>query len=246
MYPRNAGREGTPLGDSHWSALSYRCVHLRLNRSIVSSTVSGWGAALGLGAIGESEGARGPKRQEQIEASERPEHQQLHMGHRRRCPPRRLRPGQVPRRHPAHDGHPPSGRRAGTDQGCGTPHEGPVGRRRHHQPGPSPAPGLRRGLLQHLPLPTTRPHVPRPPTAVAGRLRGVLGRLLAQRPGGPGQVQVPQPDSDPRGSGRLGLPAGKVSRQLHQPQPQAHSERGTLRCVWRAWTTTPWARSSKS
>ena len=51
------------------------------------------------------------------------------MGHRRRCPPRRLRPGQVPRRHPAHDGHPPSGRRSRTYEGYGTSHEGPVGRR---------------------------------------------------------------------------------------------------------------------
>ena len=44
----------------------------------------------------------------------------------------------------------------------------------------------------------------------------------------------------------LGSLLEKVPRQLDQPQPQADSERGQARCGWRAWTTTPWARSSRS
>ena len=43
-----------------------------------------------------------------------------------------------------------------------------------------------------------------------------------------GEVQVPQPDSDPGGSGRTRLLAGEVPRQLDQPQPQAHPERRRL------------------
>jgi hypothetical protein len=39
--------------------------------------------------------------------------------------------------------------------------------------------------------------VARQPAAVAGRLRGLPQRLLAQRPGHPGELQVPQP-ADPR------------------------------------------------
>ena len=35
----------------------------------------------------------------------------------------------------------------------GTPHEGPVGCRRHNEPGTCPAPSVRRSLLQHLALP---------------------------------------------------------------------------------------------
>ena len=33
-------------------------------------------------------------------------------------------------------------------------YEGAVGRRRHHQPGGRPSPGLRTSLLQHIKLPT--------------------------------------------------------------------------------------------
>ena len=46
--------------------------------------------------------------------------------------------------------------------------------------------------------------------AVTVRLRGVPRQLLAQRPRGPGEVQVPQPDSDLGGSRRAGFPAGEV------------------------------------
>ena len=79
------------------------------------------------------------------------------MGHCGRRAARCLRAGQVPRRHPAHDGHSPPRRSSGTDQGRGSPHEGPVGRRRHNEPGPGAAPSLRRSLLQHVALPTPRP-----------------------------------------------------------------------------------------
>ena len=61
------------------------------------------------------------------------------------------------------------------------------------------------------------------PTAVAGRLRGVSRRLLPQRPGGAGEVQVPQPDPHAGRSGRARLPAGEVPRSIGQPQPEARS-----------------------
>ena len=43
-----------------------------------------------------------------------------------------------------------------------------LGRRRHHQPRPSLAPGRRRGLLQHVPLPSPRPYIPRPNNSDCG------------------------------------------------------------------------------
>ena len=86
--------------------------------------------------------------------------------------------------------------------------------------------GVRRGLLQHVAVPSPRPCRPRQPTAVAGRLRGVSRRLLAQRPGGAGEVQVPQPDPHARRSRRTRLPAGEVPRSIGQPQPKARPQRG--------------------
>ena len=47
--PSQRGTGGYAVGGQPLVCLSFRCVHLRLNRSIVSSTVSGWGAALGVG-----------------------------------------------------------------------------------------------------------------------------------------------------------------------------------------------------
>ena len=153
------------------------------------------------------------------------------MGDSGRRAARRLRAGQVPRRHSAHDGHSPPGRRPRADERSGAPHEGAAGRRRHNEPGPGAAPGLRRGLLQHLSLPAPRSCLPRAATAASGRFRGVPRRLLAKRPGGPGEVQVPQPDSDLGRSRRAGLPDREVSRQLGQPQPEARHERRRLRAT---------------
>ena len=44
----------------------------------------------------------------------------------------------------------------------------------------------------------------------------------------------------------LGFLLEKVPRQLDQPQPQAGPERRRLGAAGGAWTTTPWARSSRS
>ena len=49
---------------------------------------------------------------------------ELHLGHRGRRPARPLCPGQVPRRDPADDGGPPTGRRPGADEACGPRDEG--------------------------------------------------------------------------------------------------------------------------
>ena len=165
---------------------------------------------------------------EQREAHERSQHQQLHLGHRGRRAAGCVRARQVPRRDPAHDRHPPPGRRARADQGRRPRHEGDARRRGDHQPGRRPAPGRRRGVLQHVAVPAPRPHRHRPAAAVAGRLRDLPLRLLAQRRGGPRQVQVPSPDSHAGGSRRAGLPGGEVSGQLDQPQPPARAERGRL------------------
>ena len=156
------------------------------------------------------------------------------MGHRGRRAARRLRAGQVPRRHPAHDGHPPPGRRSRADQAGRAAHEGPVRPGRHHQSGRRLAPGRRGGVLQHVALPAARSHLARASAAVARRLRDLPLWLLAQRPGGPRQVQVPPPDSHAGGSGRAGLPGGKVSGQLDQPEPPPRSERQRLRASARA------------
>ena len=66
-----------------------------------------------------------------------------------------------------------------------------------HPPGPSTAAGRRSGVLQHIEVHTARPQGPRQPTAAQGRLRGVSRRLLAERPGHPGEVRVSEPDSTP-------------------------------------------------
>ena len=108
-----------------------------------------------------------------------------------------------------------------------------AGRRGRNEPGRRAPTGVRAGLLQHVALPAPQPDLSRSVSAAAGRLRGVPRRLLAQRPGAPGQVQVPQPDSHAGGGGRPGLPAGEVPGQLDQPQPGARPERGRLRAPGR-------------
>ena len=65
---------------------------------------------------------------------------------------------------------------------------------RHHQPGRGAAAGRRPGVLQHLEVHAARPQGPRQPAAAQGRLRGLPRRLLAERPGHPRQLRVPQPD----------------------------------------------------
>ena len=47
-----------------------------------------------------------------------------------------------------------------------------------------------------------RPSRPHEPAAAQGRLRGLPRRLLAQRPGDPRQLRVPQPDPAPLEGGR--------------------------------------------
>ena len=108
------------------------------------------------------------------------------------------------------------------------PHEGAARRGGHHQPGRRPAPGRRRGFLQHVAVPAPRSHRHRPAAALASRLRDLPLRLLAQRRGGPRQVQVPSPDSHAGGSRRAGLPGGEVPGQLDQPQPPSRAERRRL------------------
>ena len=179
-------------------------------------------------------------------ASERVEREQLYLGHRGRRAAGRVRAGQVPGRDPADDGDSAAGRGAGADEGSGPADEGPAGRRRHHEPRRGAAAGGRRSVLQRVALPAARPHVAGNAAAVAGGLRGVPGRLFAERPGGAGEIQVPQPDSDAGGSGRAGLPAGEVPGQFDQPRSATVCSTGTDRCGWTAWTTTGWERSSRS
>ena len=52
------------------------------------------------------------------------------------------------------------------------------------------------GLLQHLEVHPARSQVARQPAAAPGRFRGLPQRLLAERPGHPRQLQVPQPAPD--------------------------------------------------
>ena len=150
------------------------------------------------------------------------------MGHRRRRPARRLRAGQVPRRHLAHDGHSPPGRGSGTDERSGAPHEGAAGRRRHNEPGPSPTPGRRRSLYN------TSPFRLRDLTS-RGRQQQLRADFEAYLDGFSPNVQevlekfkFPQPDADARGGRCVGFSFGEVPGRLRQPQPQARPERGWL------------------
>jgi hypothetical protein len=53
----------------------------------------------------------------------------------------------------------------------------------HHPSGSGAEAGSRTGLLQHLTVHAARSQSPRQPTAAQGRLRGIPGRLLAERAG---------------------------------------------------------------
>ena len=154
---------------------------------------------------------------------------ELYLGHRRRRPPRPLRPRQVPRRHPADDRAAPAGRGAGGQQAERARHEGSARRRRCGHAGRGPAAGGGTGLLQHLEVHPARPARPRQPPAAHGRLPGLPGRLLAQRAGHPGQLRVPQPDP----AAVEGRRPGHADREAHlarrQPQPGTGEERRRLR-----------------
>ena len=61
----------------------------------------------------------------------------------------------------------------------------------------SHSPGRRTGVLQHFEVHAARPQGPRQPAAAQGRLRGLPRWLLAERPGHPRELRVPQPDPAP-------------------------------------------------
>ena len=87
---------------------------------------------------------------------------------------------------------------------------------------------------------------PRQPAAAPGRLRGLPRRLLAQRPGHPRQLRVPQPDPAALQGRRPRHADREVPRPRHQPQPQPGHDTATAQSGTRASTTTPWAPSSRS
>ena len=153
---------------------------------------------------------------------------QLHLGHRRRRPPGPLRPRQVPRRHPADDRAAPARRGARADEAGRARHEGVARQGEDHQPGPGPAPVRRAGVLQYLEVHAARSQGPRQPAAAQGRLRGLPRRLLAERPGHPRELRVPQPDP----AALQGRCAGHADREAalagHQPEPQPRAERRRL------------------
>jgi hypothetical protein len=140
--------------------------------------------------------APGPKEPRPERRHLQPDHQ-LHLGHRRRLPARPLRPRQVPRRDPADDRHSPPGRSPRGQQATGAGDEGAARQGRDRQPGPGLAPGCRSGLLQHVQVHIARLEEPRQPAGPQGGLRGLPRRLLAERPGDPGELRVPQPDLAP-------------------------------------------------
>ena len=70
--------------------------------------------------------------------------------------------------------------------------------------------------------------VPRQPAAAQGRLRGLPRRLLAERPGHPRQLRVPQPDPAPLQGRRARHADREVPRPGHQPQPEPGAERRRL------------------
>ena len=154
---------------------------------------------------------------------------QLHLGHRRRRPPRPLRPRQVPRCHPADDRAAPAGRGAGGQQAERARHEGGARPGRHRRAGFGPAAGGGPGLLQHLEVHPARPARPRQPAATQGRLRGPPRRLLAERAGHPRELRVPQPDSAALEGRRPRHAAREAHRARRQPQPRPGEERRRLR-----------------
>ena len=73
-----------------------------------------------------------------------------------------------------------------------------------------------------------RPAGPRQPAAAQGRLRGLPRRLLAERPGHPRQLRVPQPDPAPLEGRRPRHADREVPRARHQPEPQPGPQRRRL------------------
>ena len=107
-------------------------------------------------------------------------------------------------------------------------HEGVARQGGHRPPGPGAAAGGRPGLLQHLEVHAARPQDPRQPAAAQGRLRGLSRRLLAQRPGHPRQLRVPQPDPASLEGRRARHADREVPLAGHQPEPQPGAERRRL------------------
>ncbi len=68
--------------------------------------------------------------------------------------------------------------------------------------------------------------------------RGLPGRLFAQRPGDPGEVQVPQPDPHAGRGRHPGQPDREVPRPGDQPRPRAACWTRTAACACPGWTTT--------
>ena len=104
----------------------------------------------------------------------------------------------------------------------------------HHRAARRAVRRRRSGLLQHLEVQAARPEVPRQPAAVAGRFRGLPQRLLAERPGHPRQLQIPQPAPDAVQGRRHRHADQQVPRPRHRPlagrhrQPfDGHGVRGT-------------------
>ena len=73
-----------------------------------------------------------------------------------------------------------------------------------------------------------RPPRPRQPAAAQGRLRGLPRRLLAERPGHPRELRVPQPDPAAVEGRRPRHADREVPLAGHQPQPEPGAERRRL------------------
>ena len=86
----------------------------------------------------------------------------------------------------------------------------------------------RPGVLQHVEVHAARSEGPRQPTAAQGRLRDVSRRLLAKRPGHPGEVRVSEPDPPSVQSRRPRHADREVSVAGHQFESQAGVERRRL------------------
>ena len=114
------------------------------------------------------------------------------------------------------------------------------------QPGPGAPAGRRPGLLQHVEVHAARPPGPRQPAAAQGRLRGLPRRLLAERPGHPRELRVPQPDPAPVQGRRARHADREVALPGHQPEPQPGPERRRLGEAPRPRQPRRWARSSRS
>ncbi len=77
------------------------------------------------------------------------------------------------------------------------------------------------------------------------RFKELPQRVLAERPGHPRKLQIPQPFSTLSKSDSLGTLIEQVPRSRNQSQPRIPSSMPTTPCT-RAWTITPSARSSRN